>query len=310
MKRLIILVTVLAASLCCVPQLWAKTFYLKNGEEIEYKSYWQKQGRVYVLINRDTLVDFAPGEVDLAKTAKAAKAGEAKKKVRHKKPAKRLHRKADPAPSDSRVREITPLPGTNPSPAVKAPPAVATVPAGKPAPATAAAKPVPPPVSPKVQTAAAEPPVQGRASSARKPAGAAMVKPGQPPRPNLPLRQAPPPAPSRALVVQGLIANGAYVLVLTVIMAVSMCKVFAKAGVAWWKALIPVYGFFVLVSIAGKPWWWALAMFVPLVNIFFYFVLHIALAKRFSQEALFGVGLALVGFVFFPLLAFGKAEYR
>ncbi len=143
MKRVIVLVTVLAATLCCVPQLWAKTFYLKNGEEIEYQRYWQKEGRVYVLINRDTLVDFAPEEVDLAKTAKAAKA---KKKAQHRKPAKRVHRKAVPAPSDSRVREMKPAPGANPAPVVK--PAVAAGPAAKPAPAPAA-RPAPPPASPK-----------------------------------------------------------------------------------------------------------------------------------------------------------------
>ena len=88
MKGLFVFVT-LAVTLCIVPQLWAKTFYLKNGEQIEYKRYWQKDGRINVLITRDTLVDFAPEEVDMEKTLKAARTGVAKKMVTRKKHLKR-----------------------------------------------------------------------------------------------------------------------------------------------------------------------------------------------------------------------------
>ncbi len=50
----------------------AKTFYLRDGATIQYKRMWTQGGRVYVLINRDTLVDFAPEEVDQRRTLKAA----------------------------------------------------------------------------------------------------------------------------------------------------------------------------------------------------------------------------------------------
>lgn len=89
MKVLIVFLT-LAATLCIAPQLRAKTFYLKNGERIEYQRYWEKDGRIYVLINRDTEVDFAPEEVDLRKTEKAARV---EKKIRHKKSVKRMQHK-------------------------------------------------------------------------------------------------------------------------------------------------------------------------------------------------------------------------
>ena len=85
MKRSFVIVTVLAATLCVAPQLWAKTFYMKNGEQIEYQRYWQEGGRVYLQINRDTEVDFAPEEVDLVRTAKAAKGAAVKHKAKHKK---------------------------------------------------------------------------------------------------------------------------------------------------------------------------------------------------------------------------------
>ncbi len=136
MKRLVVVVTVLAATLCIAPQLWAKTFYLKNGEQIEYKRYWQKEGRVYLLINRDTLVDFAAAEVDLEKTAKAAKTGVVKKKATHKKHLKRhaaqkAVKPACPAAEGKKPAAAAQLPSAaKPGPAVKP-----VVPAAKPAPA-------------------------------------------------------------------------------------------------------------------------------------------------------------------------------
>lgn len=83
MRRLFVVVTIIAATLFISPQLWAKTFYLENGGQIECQSYRQKGGRIFVLINRDTEVEFAVAEVDLHKTVKAA--GKEKKKARHKK---------------------------------------------------------------------------------------------------------------------------------------------------------------------------------------------------------------------------------
>lgn len=39
-------------------------------------------------------------------------------------------------------------------------------------------------------------------------------------------------------------------------------------------------------------------------------VLYINLAHRFSKSTGFGVGLALLSVVFFPILAFGDAKYK
>jgi hypothetical protein len=95
MGKYLVSFTVLAAALLLItPQLWAKTFYLKNGEQIEYKSYWKKNGRIYLLITRDTMIDFAPSEVALNKTRKSAGIGKKHKHKRH-----HLHRKPHAASS-------------------------------------------------------------------------------------------------------------------------------------------------------------------------------------------------------------------
>ena len=38
-------------------------------------------------------------------------------------------------------------------------------------------------------------------------------------------------------------------------------------------------------------------------------ILSISLAKAFGKDTGFGIGLAFLGFIFLPILAFGSAEY-
>lgn len=72
MKISFVILAVMAAFLFAPQQSQAKTFYLKNGDEIEYQSYKLRDGVVYLQINQDSEIEFPEGEVDLAKTAEAA----------------------------------------------------------------------------------------------------------------------------------------------------------------------------------------------------------------------------------------------
>lgn len=84
---------------------------------------------------------------------------------------------------------------------------------------------------------------------------------------------------------------------------------FAKADQPGWACLIPIYNIIVLLQIAGKPWWWFFLYMVPVVG-FVIAILHmIALAGSFGKGAGYGIGLAFLGFIFVPLLAFGDAEH-
>lgn len=68
MRRSFVTLTVIAGFFFASPSLWAKSFYLKNGEEIECQSYRQQGDMIYVQINNETEVDFALDEVDFRKT--------------------------------------------------------------------------------------------------------------------------------------------------------------------------------------------------------------------------------------------------
>jgi hypothetical protein len=84
---------------------------------------------------------------------------------------------------------------------------------------------------------------------------------------------------------------------------------FTKAGRPGWGAIIPVYNIYLMCKIAGRPGWWVVLSFIPLVNIVIGIIVAIDIAKAFGKDALFGVGLAILSFIFAPILGFGKATY-
>ena len=98
-------------------------------------------------------------------------------------------------------------------------------------------------------------------------------------------------------------------LVIIVVMVASMWKVFTKAGKPGWAAIVPIYNFIVILEIAGKPLWWFLLLLVPFVNFVVFFLLGINIAKAFGKGTGFGVGLTLLPFIFYPMLAFTDATY-
>lgn len=100
-----------------------------------------------------------------------------------------------------------------------------------------------------------------------------------------------------------------YIAVIALLLA-SMWAVFAKAGKPGWAALIPIYNLIILLEIVGKPWWWLFLMVIPLLNVVFAIWVYNLLSKSFGKSEGFTVGLLLLSFIFFPILAFGDAEYQ
>ena len=255
---LLLLALLLNATLATV--VLARSVYLADGGIIEAQKVWQEEGRVYVLVNRDSLINFSPEEINLQKTF-------AKKQQ---KPTKKV----------AKVKPVSPPVKTAVAPAVAKEAAVvkpATV-------ATAASAPTPEKVTPAVPAPVAKKPV-----AAPRPVVAPPVEEKFP-----------------EMMVFALLGAG---LLFILLIIASFWKVFEKAGEAGWKSLIPIYNFFVLLRIAGCPSWWLLMFFLPVVNIYFMVVMHIRLAEKFGKAPLFGFALCFFGFIFFPILAFGSAQY-
>ncbi|MEM1415570.1 MAG: DUF5684 domain-containing protein [Myxococcota bacterium] len=98
-------------------------------------------------------------------------------------------------------------------------------------------------------------------------------------------------------------------LAMMVLCIAGIWRVFAKAGEPGWACLVPIWNLIVLVRIAGVPGWYVVLLFFPLVNIVGSVLIGIGVAKAFGQSEAYGVGLAFLAPIFYPLLGFGPNEY-
>ena len=95
-------------------------------------------------------------------------------------------------------------------------------------------------------------------------------------------------------------------MALSILMIISLWKIFKKAGKPGWASIVPIYNIYIMCEIAEKEWWYVLLSCVPFVNIYAMIVLYNGMAKRFGKSGGFVAGMILLPVIFFPILAFGK----
>ena len=87
--------------------------------------------------------------------------------------------------------------------------------------------------------------------------------------------------------------------------------VFPKAGQPRWAAVVPGYNIYVLVvGVARLSLLWFVLLLTPVVQIIAAILVNVEVARRFGRSEAFGLGLALLGFVFYPVLGLGDAKYQ
>ncbi|MDC0268494.1 DUF5684 domain-containing protein, partial [Akkermansiaceae bacterium] len=100
-----------------------------------------------------------------------------------------------------------------------------------------------------------------------------------------------------------------YFAVIILVIA-SIWKIFTKAGKPGWASIIPIYNVIVLLEIIGKPVWWIVLFLIPFVNIIISIIATNEVSKSFGRGAGTTVGLIFLPFIFYPVLAFGSAQYQ
>lgn len=105
--------------------------------------------------------------------------------------------------------------------------------------------------------------------------------------------------------------TGVVMLVVYILYAVALWKVFSKAGYPGILALIPIVNLVFLVKIAGMSGWFALLYLIPVVNFVFAIVVAFKQGKNFGKGGFFSFFLLWL----FPIIGnliigFGSAQYR
>lgn len=98
-------------------------------------------------------------------------------------------------------------------------------------------------------------------------------------------------------------------IALTLISWAGLYKIFAKAGIPGWKALIPFYNFFNWCKLVEKPWWWMFLFIVPGVNLLMYGILSFHTARHFGKRKPADLIIASILFYYYiPYLGFSANE--
>lgn len=97
---------------------------------------------------------------------------------------------------------------------------------------------------------------------------------------------------------------------LAAIMLVSMWKIFTKAGYAGWKSIIPIYNAYCLFKMTWGNGWLFLLTLVPVVGAILSIMTIYRLSTAFNKGLGFFFGLLFLSIIFYPILAFGDAQYN
>jgi signal peptidase I len=81
-------------------------------------------------------------------------------------------------------------------------------------------------------------------------------------------------------------------------MGLAYYKFFEKAGQQGWKGFIPVYNHYVHIVIVGRPKWWIILLFVPVINFFVALTIHLDLMKSFGKYTYLD---QVLGVIFAPI---------
>ena len=98
-------------------------------------------------------------------------------------------------------------------------------------------------------------------------------------------------------------------LVLYILRLIGLYGMFEKAGIAPWKALVPLYNTWCMIEKMGLNKIWFFLQFIPIVNIFINIWIYIKFVEFFGRFSVLAHGAtALIPFIYLPYLGFSKNE--
>lgn len=100
-----------------------------------------------------------------------------------------------------------------------------------------------------------------------------------------------------------------FVIVLIVTYVISLWKIFKDNNISSWKALIPIYSTYVLLKMLDMSGWWLLLYLIDFGYITSVLI-NYNLVKKYEKELPFIIGLEVLPFIFYPILAFSNGKSK
>ncbi len=103
-----------------------------------------------------------------------------------------------------------------------------------------------------------------------------------------------------------------FFLIIQVIHFLGTWKLYVAAGRKSWQAAIPVYNSIILMKIIGRPTWWTLLLFIPIINLIMLPVIWVETLRSFGKRSSLDtfLGIATFGLYIYYVSYTQKLEYR
>ncbi len=102
-----------------------------------------------------------------------------------------------------------------------------------------------------------------------------------------------------------------FFLFIQVIHFLGTWKLYVAAGKKSWEAAIPVYNAIVLMKIIGRPTWWTVLLFIPVINLILFPVIWVETLRSFGKKSTLDtfLGIATFGLYIIYVNYTQKLEY-
>ncbi len=90
-----------------------------------------------------------------------------------------------------------------------------------------------------------------------------------------------------------------FILIIQLIHFAGTWKLYVKAGRKAWEAAIPVYNAIVLMKIIGRPGWWVILLFIPIINLLMFPVIWVETIRSFGRTSLLETWLVILTLGFY-----------
>lgn len=103
-----------------------------------------------------------------------------------------------------------------------------------------------------------------------------------------------------------------FFLAVQVIHFLGTWKLYHKAGRKPWEAAVPIYNAVVLMRIIGRPAWWTILLFIPIVNLIMFPVIWVETLRSFGKTSTVDtiLGVVTMGFYIYYINYFEDVQYR